>query len=94
MEAAGNPILSYQLAGFVEAMQPLMNMITFTAGNREIIISIHIELADDLDKGDVLYLEDRMNLLCRHTKTLARDVIASKSNINSHNKVKWAGKAI
>ena len=42
VDAAGNPVLSYQLAGFVEAMQPLMNMITFTARNRETIISIHI----------------------------------------------------
>ena len=30
VDAAGNPVLSYQLAGAVEAMQPLMNMITFT----------------------------------------------------------------
>ena len=33
VDAAGNPVLSYQLAGAVEAMQPLMNMITFTARN-------------------------------------------------------------
>ncbi|MBC7178904.1 MAG: FadR family transcriptional regulator, partial [Roseovarius sp.] len=31
VDSAGNPVLSYQLAGAVEAMQPLMNMITFTA---------------------------------------------------------------
>ncbi len=31
VDGAGNPVLSYQLAGAVEAMQPLMNMITFTA---------------------------------------------------------------
>ena len=34
VDGAGNPVLSYQLAGAVEAMQPLMNMITFTARDR------------------------------------------------------------
>ena len=94
MEAAGNPVLSYQLAGFVEAMQPLMNMITFTARNRETIIAIHIELADHLDKGDALNVADRLNQLCDYTKALARKVIASRSNIKSQNKVKLAGKGI
>jgi len=33
VDGAGNPVLSYQLAGAVEAIEPLMNMITFTARN-------------------------------------------------------------
>ena len=40
VDGAGNPVLSYQLAGAVEAMQPLMNMITFTARSREEIIAV------------------------------------------------------
>ncbi len=39
VDGAANPVLSYQLAGAVEAMQPLMNMITFTARSREAIIA-------------------------------------------------------
>ena len=38
VDGAGNPVLSYQLAGAVEATQPLMNMITFTARSREEIV--------------------------------------------------------
>ena len=87
-------MLSYQLAGSVEAMQPLMNMITFTARNRETIIAIHTELADHLDKGDALSVADKLNLLCNYTKTLAGNVIASKSNIKSQNNVKSVGKGI
>ena len=49
VDAAGNPILSYQLAGAVEAMQPLMNMITFSARSRERIIGLHTDLTDALE---------------------------------------------
>ena len=79
VDAANNPVLSYQLAGSVEAMQPLMNMITFTARNRETIISLHTDIANHLEIGDAVAVEDRLDLLCGYTKTLAHDVIASKA---------------
>ena len=79
VDAARNPVLSYQLAGSVEAMQPLMNMITFTARNRETIISLHSEIADFLEICDSVAVEHRLNKLCDYTKTLAHDIIASKS---------------
>ena len=41
VDAAGNPVLGFQLAGAVEGMQPLMNMITFTARSREVIVGHH-----------------------------------------------------
>jgi DNA-binding FadR family transcriptional regulator len=49
VDAAGNPVMSYQLAGAVEAMQPLMNMITFTARSREKIIDLHAQIADAVE---------------------------------------------
>ncbi len=49
VDAAGNPILSYQLAGAVESMQPLMNMITYTARSRERIVDMHTQLVSALD---------------------------------------------
>ncbi|MEM9912992.1 MAG: GntR family transcriptional regulator, partial [Pseudomonadota bacterium] len=52
VDAADNPVLSYQLAGAVEAMQPLMNMITFTARSREEIVTLHTHLADALEAQD------------------------------------------
>ena len=79
VDAANNPVLSYQLAGSVEAMQPLMNMVTFTARNRETIISLHTDIANHLDKGDAVAVEDRLDLLCGYTKTLTHDIIASKA---------------
>lgn len=48
VDGAGNPVLSYQLAGAVEAMQPLMNMITFTARSRERIVLLHIKIVEAL----------------------------------------------
>ena len=78
VDAADNPVMSYQLAGAVEAMQPLMNMITFTARNREKIILLHTEIANYLDLGDPGAVEKILIKLSDYTKTLAYDVIAAK----------------
>ena len=50
VDAAGNPVLSYQLAGAVEAMQPLMNMITYTRRSRDVIIGLHQRIVDALEQ--------------------------------------------
>ncbi len=52
VDGAGNPVLSYQLAGAVEATQPLMNMITFTTRDRNRIVAFHTTIADALDARD------------------------------------------
>ncbi len=52
VDAAGNPVLSYQLAGAVEAMQPLMNMITYTARSRDAIVALHERLVAALEIHD------------------------------------------
>jgi GntR family transcriptional repressor for pyruvate dehydrogenase complex len=78
VDAAHNPIMSYQLAGAVEAMQPLMNMITFTARNRETIIALHTKVADRLENRATQEVEDSLMKLSDYTKTLAYDVIAAK----------------
>jgi GntR family transcriptional regulator, transcriptional repressor for pyruvate dehydrogenase complex len=52
VDAADNPVLSYQLAGAVEAMQPLMNMITFPARDRARIVALHIGMANALKARD------------------------------------------
>ena len=79
VDAAGNPVLAYQLAGAVEAMQPLMNMITYTARSRERIVALHGELADALaarDAGDarraLAHLED-------YTLELGQKFIAARA---------------
>ena len=77
VDAAGNPVLSYQLAGAVEAMQPLMNMITFTARNRQKIIALHTTIANDLEDHRSKDVEEALSDLSTYTKTLANDVIKS-----------------
>ncbi|MCV6586481.1 MAG: GntR family transcriptional regulator [Marinibacterium sp.] len=78
VDGAGNPVLSYQLAGAVEAMQPLMNMITFTARSRETIIELHRSIADAVDAGDSSGVVDGLHRLERETLTLADSVFAER----------------
>ena len=83
VESAHNVILSYQLAGAVEAMQPLMNMITFTARNREKIISLHTDIADALEQRNQQQIEHALLALSDYTKNLADNVFAAKQKIKA-----------
>jgi len=67
VDAAGNPVMSYQLAGAVEAMQPLMNMITFTARSRETIVTLHTRVADACEAGDSAQIEAALAELADYT---------------------------
>ena len=75
VDAANNPVLSYQLAGSVEAMQPLMNMITFTARSRERIIDLHTRIADSVEQNRPDECDHRLSELADYTMTLAKNVI-------------------
>ena len=79
-DGAGNPVLSYQLAGAVEAMQPLMNMITFTARNRQKIISLHVEIADALEAGNAQRADAALVALSAYTIALAHDVSVQRQS--------------
>ncbi|WP_439156100.1 FadR/GntR family transcriptional regulator [Yoonia sp.] len=78
VDAAGNPVLSYQLAGAVEAMQPLMNMITFTARSRERIVALHGAIADAIAARDAARTDAILAELAAYTQQLAQDVIARR----------------
>ncbi|MBJ6370742.1 FadR/GntR family transcriptional regulator [Sedimentitalea arenosa] len=78
VDGAGNPILSYQLAGAVEAMQPLMNIITFTARSRETIVALHEAIADAVEAHDGLMACDRLSALEAETLALARSVFTAR----------------
>jgi len=78
VDGAGNPVLSYQLAGAVEAMQPLMNMITFSARDRARIIGIHTDIADALEARDVAKAASALDQLAAYTVTLAHDATANR----------------
>jgi DNA-binding FadR family transcriptional regulator len=79
VDSAGNPVLSYQLAGAVEAMQPLMNMITFTARSREAIVGFHTRIADALAASDAEAAQSALTELEAYTLTLGRDVMAARA---------------
>ena len=79
VDGAGNPVMSYQLAGAVEAMQPLMNMITFTARSREEIVALHGRIADALEAKDGAAADAALCDLERYTLDLGRDVMAKRA---------------
>ncbi|AZV78460.1 FadR family transcriptional regulator [Parasedimentitalea marina] len=79
VDGAGNPVLSYQLAGSVEAMQPLMNMITFSARSREEIILLHSQIADAIEARDGIAATRGLNELEAETRNLAASVFAARS---------------
>ncbi|MEH6739971.1 MAG: GntR family transcriptional regulator [Sulfitobacter sp.] len=79
VDGADNPVLSYQLAGAVEAMQPLMNMITFSARDRERIIALHEHIADATEAQDGAAVFDGLTALEVETQTLAVGVFAQRA---------------
>ncbi|WP_323772417.1 FadR/GntR family transcriptional regulator [Antarctobacter sp.] len=79
VDAAANPILSYQLAGAVEAMQPLMNMITFGTRSRAQIVDLHTQLADAIEARDAAAADRVLIALERYTLELGKGVIASRT---------------
>jgi len=83
VDGAQNPVMSYQLAGAVEAMQPLMNMITFTARSREAILDLHSRLADAMEAQDGGAVTRCLSELERYTRDLAQTVFAAKAQKHS-----------
>ena len=79
VDAAGNPVLSYQLAGAVEAMQPLMNMITFSARSRDAIIALHMRIADAAEARDAPSITAALEELETYTRQLAQSVFAARA---------------
>ncbi len=78
VDGAANPVLSYQLAGAVEAMQPLMNMITFTARDRARIVGLHERIADAVEGANAEACAAALTDLETETKALADSVFAER----------------
>lgn len=79
VDGAANPVLSYQLAGAVEAMQPLMNMITFTARSREKIVGLHTRIADALEAQDAAAADAALSELTTYTLSLGEKAMAARA---------------
>jgi len=78
VDGACNPVLSYQLAGAVEAMQPLMNMITFTARSRERIVGFHQDIANAIEIRDAASVATHLSSLEQYTIALAQSVMDAR----------------
>ncbi len=78
VDGARNPVLSYQLAGAIEAIEPLMNMITFTARSRERIVHLHRRIADAIEARDGPAADRELAALATYTIALAHDVMAKR----------------
>lgn len=76
VDSAQNEVLSYQLAGAVEAMQPLMNMITYTARDRAAIIELHRRIAEAIEEHDGAAAAAGLSDLERETLRLGHAVVA------------------
>ena len=79
VDGASNPVLSYQLAGAVEAMQPLMNMITFTQRNRDVIVGLHTRIADAIESRDAASADLALSELTACTLQLGEDAMAARA---------------
>ena len=79
VDGAGNKVLSYQLAGAVEAMQPLMYMITFTARSREAIVALHTDIADAIEAQDTAKTDATLIKLEAYTRELAHSVVTARA---------------
>ncbi|WP_298863696.1 GntR family transcriptional regulator [uncultured Sulfitobacter sp.] len=78
VDGADNPVLSYQLAGAVEAMQPLMNMITFSARDRARIVALHERIASAVEAQNGAAVSDGLTALEQETQTLGRSLFQEK----------------
>jgi len=78
VDGAQNPVLSYQLAGAVEAIEPLMNMITFTRRSRTRIIALHTAIANAIEARDAASADRALADLAAYTIALAREVKAAR----------------
>lgn len=78
VSAAGNPVLIYQVASAIQAMQPLMNMITFTARSRAEIVLYHKGILEALSAKDTAGLVAGLMELETYTKRLAHSVFEEK----------------
>ncbi|MEM7643785.1 MAG: GntR family transcriptional regulator [Pseudomonadota bacterium] len=80
VDAAHNPILSYQLAGAVEAMQPLMNVLTYAERDRAEILALYTHLANALRARDPAEIRHVLRQLQALTINLFHRAAARRAN--------------
>jgi DNA-binding FadR family transcriptional regulator len=79
VQGAANPVLSYHVEAAVEAMQPLMNMITFTARSRARIIAAHEAIVMALSARDEAGADQALGDLAVYTSELGRKALEARA---------------
>ena len=78
-DATGNPVLAFQMAGVVEGMQPLLNMITYQARDRERIAAGHEIIADAIEARDAASATGAIGELAAYQNGLTAGLLTRKT---------------
>ncbi|MEL6218550.1 MAG: GntR family transcriptional regulator [Pseudomonadota bacterium] len=72
-EATDNPLLALHLAGAVEAVQPLLNMLSYRMRDRAAILVRHRAIAERLEARDSAGMATELEALAAYTLALVRE---------------------
>jgi DNA-binding FadR family transcriptional regulator len=70
-KATGNPLLMFQVAGAIEAMQPLMNMLVYRLRDKKHIAGLHDRLREALSGRDCAAAQAVLEDIAAYTRQLA-----------------------
>lgn len=73
VDAADNPLIAFQMAGVIEAIQPLLNMITYRGRDRTAIASGHGRIHAALEARDADGVIEELRALSDYTARLVRE---------------------
>ncbi len=69
--ATGNPLLMFQVAGAIEAMQPLMNMLVYRLRDKEHIAGLHAKMHEALRARQTVAAQAILDETAAYTRQLA-----------------------
>jgi len=78
-DATGNPLLAFQMAGVVEAIQPLFNMLTWRGRDRAGIAARHARIVARLERRDAKGVIAELTALSDDTERLIREAQAVRA---------------
>lgn len=84
VDIAGNAVLSFQMAGVVEAMQPLLNMITYRSRDRDAIASEHASICNCLERHDTAGILISLTQIADYTTDLVRSAQIRRTLQGNH----------
>ncbi len=84
VEATGNPVLSFQMVGVIDAMQPLMNMITYRMRVRTRIADLHGAIANAIAERDQAGASAALLSLTTYTNELAQLMREQREKQSEH----------